>query len=210
MSLLSQYYVYGDKILVQTIIEVDGVNVESLLVDSIQIFAGQRYSFILTANQPFSNYWMRANPSSGQGGFDGGINSAILKYINAPIIDPTSPDPTTPEVPLINPMIETNLHPLSNPGAPGVPTPGAADVNLNLLIEFNLTGTLEFSVNKASFMPPTAPVLLQILSGSRTAQDLLPSGSLYSLPRNKVVEISIPGGTPGSPVSGYIYICVCM
>jgi len=98
------------------IIEVDGVNVEPLLVDSIQIFAGQRYSFILTADQPFSNYWIRAVSSNGHPGFDGGINSAILKYITAPIIDPITPDPpTTPEVASTNPMLETNLHPLSNP-----------------------------------------------------------------------------------------------
>ena len=43
-----------------------------------------------------------------------------------------------------------------------------------------------------SFQPPTAPALLQILSGAQAAQDLLPSGSYYSLPPNKVIEISIP------------------
>ena len=98
-------------------------------------------------------------------------------------------------------MLETNLHPLSKPGAPGVPMPGAADVNLNLNIVFNF-GTEKFTVNGASFIPPTAPVLLQILSGAQAAQDLLPSGSVYVLPRNKVIELSIPGGSPGSPVSG--------
>jgi iron transport multicopper oxidase len=52
-----------------------------------------------------------------------------------------------------------------------------------------------------TFTPPTVPVLLQILSGAQLAQDLLPSGSVYSLPRNKVIEVSIPGGAPGAPVS---------
>ena len=33
----------------------------SLLVDSIQILSDQRYSFLLTANQPISNYWFRAD-----------------------------------------------------------------------------------------------------------------------------------------------------
>ena len=156
----------------------------------------------MTADQPFSNYWIRASPNNGNQGFAGGINSAILKYIKAPASDPTTPaDPTTPQVASINPMLETNLHPLSKPGAPGVPMPGAADVNLNLNIVFNF-GTEKFTVNGASFIPPTAPVLLQILSGAQAAQDLLPSGSVYVLPRNKVIELSIPGGSPGSPVSG--------
>ena len=136
-------------------------------------------------------------------GFVGGINSAILKYINAPVINPVTPDPTTPEVASTNPMLETNLHPLSNPGAPGKPTLGEADVTLNLNIGFNFS-TKEFTVNDASFIPPTSPVLLQILSKAQTAQDLLPSGSVYVLPRNKVIEISIPGGSIGSPVSDSI------
>ena len=154
----------------------------------------------MTANQPVSNYWIRANPNVGTTGFVGGINSAILRYIGAPIVDPT-----TLEVASTNPLLETNLHPLSNPGAPGIPEPGAADVNLNLDIEFNFND-VKFTVNNATFVPPTVPVLLQILSGAQTAQDLLPPGSVYVLPPNKVIEISIPGGSIGSPVSGaYFY-----
>jgi iron transport multicopper oxidase len=57
-----------------------------------------------------------------------------------------------------------------------------------------------YVVNGAQFVPPTAPVLLQILSGARTAQDLLPAGSVYTLPPNKVIEVSIPG-LDNTPVS---------
>lgn len=35
---------------------VEGTNVQPLVVDQIQIFAGQRYSFVLNANQPVDNY----------------------------------------------------------------------------------------------------------------------------------------------------------
>lgn len=184
--------------LTQTIIEVDGINVQPLVVDSIQIFAGQRYSFVLNANQPIKNYWVRAEPNFGTTGFVGGVNSAILRYIGAPI-----QDPTTTQTPNSNPLNEASLRPLSNPGAPGLPTQGGVDVALNLDIVFDVT-TLKFSINGATFAPPTMPVLLQILSGAHTAQDLLPPGSVYVLPPNKVIEISIPGGTPGSPV-GYFF-----
>ena len=37
-----------------TIIEVDSVNTQALTVDSIQIFAGQRYSFVVCAHRLFS------------------------------------------------------------------------------------------------------------------------------------------------------------
>ncbi|KAF5365055.1 hypothetical protein D9758_010968 [Tetrapyrgos nigripes] len=174
-----------------TVIEVDGVNHEELEVDQIQIFAGQRYSVILNADQATDNYWIRANPSTGTTGFSGGINSAILRYVDA---DEDS-EPGTPEVTATNALVEEDLVPLENPGAPGDPEVGGVDVALNLDLTF--TGT--FQINDVSFVPPTVPVLLQILSGAQTADSLLPSGSLYSLPLNSTVEISIPGGVAGAP-----------
>ncbi|KAF5374015.1 hypothetical protein D9615_009927 [Tricholomella constricta] len=176
-----------------TIIKVDGVNVEPLTVDSIQILAGQRYSFVLKANQPIGNYWVRAEPNVGTTGFAGGVNSAVLRYLLAP-----NADPTTTQTPNVNPMLETNLHPLVNAAAPGLPGPGGADVAINLAITFDYDALL-FMINGAIFVPPTVPVLLQILSGAQTAQSLLPSGSVYTLPPNKVIELTIPGGSIGSP-----------
>ncbi|CAL1710123.1 unnamed protein product [Somion occarium] len=90
-----------------TVIEVDGVNSQPLGVDSIQIFAAQRYSFVLAANQPVGNYWIRANPNLGPAGFSGGINSAILRYQGAPV-----QEPTTSQTPSANPLREADLHPL--------------------------------------------------------------------------------------------------
>ncbi|KAJ7617283.1 yellow laccase [Roridomyces roridus] len=97
-----------------------------------------------------------------------------------------------------NALVEQNLHPLNGPAVPGQPVPGGADITLNLAIALDFT-TFTFTVNGVSFVPPTAPVLLQILSGAQAATDLLPSGSVYVLPPNKVVEISVPGGSPGAP-----------
>ncbi|KAG6819300.1 hypothetical protein H0H93_013218 [Arthromyces matolae] len=171
-----------------TIIEVDGVNHQPLQVDAIQIFAGQRYSVVVTANQPVGNYWLRAQSSAGPTDFSGGVNSAILRYQGA-----ASAEPTTNST-ISNQMAETSLVPLVSPGAPG--GSGPADVSLNLDIAF---ANALFTVNGATFVPPTVPVLLQIISGARLATDLLPSGSVYTLPSNKTIELSIPGGAAGSP-----------
>ena len=173
-----------------------------LIVDSIQIFAGQRYSFILTADQPVDNYWVRAQPNSGNTGFIGGINSAILRYEGASVVEPT-----TRQWIAINPLIETNLHPLESPAAPGIPEPGAADVNLVFNMEFDLS-TLKFAINNATFIPPSVPVLLQIISGASTPQELLPSGDIYTLPLNKVIEIVLPGNVVGGPVSNKCVLIV--
>ncbi|KAJ7622294.1 phenol oxidase [Roridomyces roridus] len=174
-----------------TIIEADGVNTNPLTVDSIQIFAGQRYSFVLTANQRISNYWVRAEPSSGNTGFVNGINSAILRYVGAPKTEPTTTSSPS------NPLIETNLHPLVPTPVPGAPHPGGADVNL--VMQISVTPELQLAINNVPFFPPTAPVLLQILSGAHSAAELLPTGTIYELPPNKAIEISIPGGSPGAP-----------
>ncbi|KAF8182576.1 yellow laccase [Pholiota molesta] len=179
------------------IIEVDGQNTQPLSVDSIQIFAGQRYSFILQANQQTANYWVRALPnialpsSNASAPFAGGINSAILRYVGAAIADPTAT-----QVPVsTRPLQEWNLQPLTNPAAPGAPHVGGADVVLPFNI--SLVGG-SFEVNNFSFVPPSVPVLLQIFNGA-SAQDLLPKGSVYTLPPNSVIEISIPGGSIGAP-----------
>ena len=66
------------------------------------------YCFQLTANQSIDNYWIRANPPFGNVGFEGGINSAILRYDTAAPIEPTTSQQTTQN--LLN---EVDLHPLT-------------------------------------------------------------------------------------------------
>ncbi|KAG6886283.1 hypothetical protein C0993_006693 [Termitomyces sp. T159_Od127] len=178
----------------QTIIEVDGVNHSPLTVDSIQIYSGQRYSVIIAATHPIGNYWLRALPNGGCTSFDGGANSAIFRYLGAPPVEPTTTNSS-----LHNPLVETNLHPLEDPGAPGGSAPAEISLCLNVT---RVNG--RFAINGASFHPPNVPVLLQIMSGARAAQDLLPDGNVYTLPRNKTVELIIPGGSAGSPVSPHL------
>ena len=173
----------------QTIIETDGQSVQPYTTEVIQIFAGQRYSFILTASQPISNYWIRAQPSLGISTFTGGLNSAILRYSGAPKSDPASR-----LIPGRVPMDEGQLTPLESPGAPGSATLGSDDVySINLKIRYDF-GAQRFHVNEGTFISPTVPVLLQIMSGAKKASDLLPVGSVTVLPANRVVELSMPAG----------------
>ncbi|KAI0832031.1 hypothetical protein BC628DRAFT_1311301 [Trametes gibbosa] len=175
-----------------TIIEADGQNTQALTVDGLQIFAAQRYSFVLHANQAIDNYWIRANPNrANTTGFVNGINSAILRYKGAPI-----KEPTTNQTIIKHFLDETNLHPLTDARAPGLPFKGGVDHALNLNLTFNGT---EFFINDAPFVPPDVPVLLQILSGTLDAHDLLPPGSVYNLPPHSTIELSIPAGVIGGP-----------
>lgn len=176
------------------VIETDGESTKPMKADSIQIFAGQRYSFILHANQPINNYWIRALPNIGPAGFMGGVNSAILRYKGARNVDPT-----TTQTPSTLPLLEAQLAPLDHPAAPGIPQLGAADVNIRLEVGQNAQTGL-FTMNGVTYVPPPVPVLLQILSGAQNAQDLLPAGSVYVLPRNKVVELTIVSLEAAAPV----------
>jgi len=188
-----------------TVIEVEGTNVQPLPIDAVELFAGQRYSVVVNASQPVGNYWIRALPNSANRTFDFSDfnNVAVLHYDGAPYADPPV-DPAV-NVPVSKlPLVETNLHPLAPSPVPGNPVPGGADININLDVILNDARTA-FLVNGLAFEPPNVPVLLQILSGAKTASELLPSGTIYGLAPNKSVELTIPGGAIGGPHPVHIH-----
>ncbi|KAJ7248476.1 laccase 3 [Mycena rebaudengoi] len=177
-----------------TVIEADGISTQPVVVDSIQIFVGQRYSFVLKADQGVDNYWVRSVPSLGDTSFAGGVNSAILRYVGADVSDPQTEFKNS-----TSPLVETDLHPLEPIPVPGRPEIGGADMSINLVFDLDFT-TFRFTINGVSFFPPTAPALLQVLSGAQLAQDLMPTGSYYALPPNSVIDISVPAGPdPAGP-----------
>ncbi|VDB98171.1 unnamed protein product [Peniophora sp. CBMAI 1063] len=173
---------------VLTVIEADGNSVRPHNVSSIQIFAAQRYSFVLNANQPADNYWIRAIPNSAtNNSTKNGLNSAILNYDGIDVADPTSKELSSK-----NPLVETNLHPLE---PSPVPEP---DMIVNLNFDLDRTNG-KFSVNGKSFKnADPMPVLLQVMSG-KNLNDLMPSGSIYYLPRNKTIEVQMPAFALAGP-----------
>ncbi|KAJ3563162.1 hypothetical protein NP233_g9118 [Leucocoprinus birnbaumii] len=179
-----------------TVIEADSTATRPVAVNTVQIFAGQRYSVVLHANQHIDNYWVRALPNTGGNGlnttFDGGLNSAILRYQGAPIADPT----TQQQPP--HKLLETDLHPLVNVPAPGENSPEGADYVFNVTMGFDENAFL-WTMNNVTFAGPQVPVLLQIMSGAHTAQELLPEGGFLSVERNKSVQINFPSGLIGGP-----------
>ncbi|KAJ4472252.1 laccase [Lentinula aciculospora] len=174
-----------------TVIETDGEYTRPHTVSSVTVFAGQRYSVIVSATQPVNNYAIRANPSTGNSGFDGGINMAILRYNGASESDPDYYKELAKDSYHLQ---EIDLHALVNPAAPGEPHVDGADVNINMLFDTDAV-TGDFTINGKSWYSPTIPVLLQILSGAQSAADLIPKGSLYPLPLNKSIQLTFSPGT---------------
>ncbi|KAJ8073032.1 hypothetical protein PM082_019900 [Marasmius tenuissimus] len=171
-------------------IEADGVSHNPVAADEVRIFAGQRYSAVVKADQKVGNYWIRANPNlPGIPGFANGTNLAILRYKGAPTADPT--DSESKPNPNPKQLEERDLHPTENPGAPGKKEIDGADVNINMLLTFDQPGE-KFFINGVSMTYPNVPVILQILSGQTDPTKLLPQGSVYELPRNKSIQLSFP------------------
>lgn len=85
------------------VIEADGTNLNPILVDSVPINTGQRYSVILTTNQEPKNYWMRAEFGLACLPEPTNLDPVILaeiRYQGAGAAEPTSvgrfvPDPTS-------------------------------------------------------------------------------------------------------------------
>ncbi|KAF9530273.1 multicopper oxidase-domain-containing protein [Crepidotus variabilis] len=102
------------------LIEADSENILRLKVNSLQFFVGQRYSFVLNANQ-------NQIPNVGTTGFTNGINSAILRHVRAPAVEPTSVSSTS------NPIGAKTAQELMPTGSYYILPP-------NAVIEVNLPG----------------------------------------------------------------------
>jgi len=165
----------------------------------IPLASGQRYSVVLNASQPIDNYWIRALPNSGWNGlaksFDGGINSAILRYSGAPAEEPTTGQQQNKVV-----LQETALAPLVPTPAPGEPHAEGGDDNMFFNFTFN-PNTRFFEVNGHSFNTTgiPAPVLLQILEGTRPPHELLPQETIFYVERNRTIEMNFPALPLGGP-----------
>ncbi|CAE6446576.1 unnamed protein product [Rhizoctonia solani] len=177
-----------------TVIEADGIPHEPLVVDSFQIYAGQRYSVIVEANQTAANYWIRAPMTVAGAGTNTNLDPtnvfAVLHYEGAPNAEPTTEQGTA----IGTALVEENLHALINPGAPGGSAP--ADVSLNLAIgRSTVDGILRFTFNNIKYEAPSLPTLLKILAnGASNNADFATSEHTIVLPHNKIIELNITGG----------------
>ncbi|KAJ7866987.1 laccase 17, partial [Mycena olivaceomarginata] len=184
------------------VIETDGIATVPLTVSSFVIHAAQRYSVVLTANQPVKNYWMRAPMASqihhsGTACTEYFLNKdnvkAILRYAGAPAQDPVTSAISAP-VALknggsANPLQEFQLATLINPGAPG----GSAPADHVIDLDFGTT----WEINGIVYTPPDLPTLLKIMNGATTASDFNVSEHTFILTQNEVVELRVHGSNHG-------------
>ena len=97
----------------------------------------------------------------------------ILRYEEAP-----DQNPTSDADPYEFPFDEAALHPLIKPVSPCVPEIGKADVSVQLITGNNSSDW--FTINNVTFVGPSVPALLQILSEARHPSQLLLHRSVKS------------------------------
>ncbi|THV05652.1 putative laccase 1d precursor [Dendrothele bispora CBS 962.96] len=172
-----------------TAIELDGTEHDPVVAQNVDVYAAQRVSIVVEANQTVGNYWIRApitggNPS-GNPNLDPNLTKAILRYVGAPDEEPTTTGGATGHK-----LEDAEMHPIAseNPGKLG---DEPADVAFNLVI--SQPNAPFFDINGISYVSPPLPVLLQIMSGAGKPTDFLPSEQVFLIQPNQTVEVSIPG-----------------
>ncbi|KAJ7066245.1 multicopper oxidase-domain-containing protein [Mycena amicta] len=174
-----------------TIIETDGVaNAATETVNVLDILAGQRYSFVVTANQPIGNYWINTILGGGNPARNLNLNvtlgRGVLRYAGAPKQEPQVPMSLGPVGAAAIPLIEGNLRPL----VPVVPPP--PDFTLSFVTSMTVAKT-QWNINNISYLAPTVPTLVRVLDGDTMDFDV--TENTFVFPKNKVVEIQFPPST---------------
>ncbi|KAK0202637.1 laccase [Desarmillaria ectypa] len=183
-----------------TIIEVDGIYHEPLTVDSFDIYVGQRYSFIVTADQPVANYWISApmelQHSSDNDDLDTNNVFAVLHYEGADNGEPKT------DIALLkkgNVLEEHLLVPLRDPEVPGGNNPADRIIDLRFTRTTNdATGHLEWTINDISYKSPDLPTLFNIMINGFTKENQfsVPEHTFVLAP-NEVIELVIHGSANG-------------
>ncbi|KAJ7053573.1 Cu-oxidase-domain-containing protein [Mycena amicta] len=175
-----------------TVIEADGVATQPNIVNILTIFPGQRYSFVVTANQAVGNYWINAIIAGGNPAHNANLNSTlsrgILRYEGAPNAEPKVPmgsGPTGAAAVMLN---EWELVPLEAQRAP------EPDFNLTFNT-FMPVGITTWEINNISYIPPSVPTLVKVLKGETQQSDFNVTENTFTFPANKTVQVEIIDAT---------------
>ncbi|KAJ7029887.1 Cu-oxidase-domain-containing protein [Mycena alexandri] len=170
-----------------TVIETDGTPTSPLEVNVLDVLVGQRYSVVVTADQPIGNYWINSILGGGNPAHNSNLNvtlgRGILRYEGAPAVEPSGPMTLGPAVP--NALVESNLHPL-------VPIP-APEPDYNLTFVTNMpAGQTVWQINGIAYISPVVPTLVKILDGASTDADFNQTENTFVFPANKVIQVTFP------------------
>ncbi|WOL13918.1 hypothetical protein Cni_G22698 [Canna indica] len=185
-----------------TVVEADGHYVKPFVVKNLNIYSGETYSVIFTANQdPSRNYWLAVNVVSRKPGTPTG--TGILNYFPN---HPNRPPPTTapPASPPWNDTeyrfkqsVDARAHPNYV-----LPPPPTSDRTIILLNTQNMVdGHMKWSLNNVSFNLPHTPYLIAVKENLRHVFDQRPAPETYDYRNYDIyAKPKNPNATTGTPI----------
>ncbi|KAJ6540878.1 Fet3 protein [Mycena vulgaris] len=171
-----------------TVIEADGVAVQEFQTTMLSVFAGQRYSVLVTANQPAgSKYAVHANMDPET--FGSPPASSIINITSSIAYLPQSSLQITNLGPVAQykPIDDTALVPLIPQASP------FPDVTIELNASFSVMsdGTNRLLFNQLTYNRPLVPALFSALSLANPAQASAYGPTTFVLASSKVYEILV-------------------
>ncbi|WVZ64757.1 hypothetical protein U9M48_014232 [Paspalum notatum var. saurae] len=163
-----------------TVVEADGHYVKPFVVKNLNIYSGETYSVLITADQdPNRTYWLASNVVSRKPGTTTG--TAILSYHGG---GSSSPPPTTPPTgPAWNDTMyrfQQSVMTVAHP-AHVEPPPAIADRAILLLNTQNkIDEHIRWALNNVSFTLPHTPYLVAMKRGLLGAFDQRPPPETYA------------------------------
>ncbi|EFJ12951.1 hypothetical protein SELMODRAFT_123038 [Selaginella moellendorffii] len=159
-----------------TLVEADGHYVTPVEISNLDIYSGETYSVLVTANQdPSRSYWAAVNVRGRRPATPTGL--AILSYgdgssSSAP---PSTPAPQSPAWDDFAYSVAQARRVVSRPGFQ-IPLPERANVRLMLLSTQNrIDGKIKWAINNVSYVPRATPVIAAFQFNLTTAYDLAAS-----------------------------------
>lgn len=183
-----------------TVVEADGHYVEPFVVKELNIYSGETYSVLITANQNASrNYWAALNVRGRQPNTPTG--RAILRYVPNP---PSLLPPSTPaKGPLWNDTSYTKNQAKLYKARAGyvIPPPLTSQRRVVLLNTQNkINGYTRWAINNISSVLPHTPYLIAVKHGLKKTFDQFPAPENY-----KAYNISSPQSNQHASYGNPVY-----
>ncbi|KAJ3194032.1 hypothetical protein HK101_003633 [Irineochytrium annulatum] len=210
------------------VVEVDGIQVEPYVVDEISVNVAQRYSVLVTADQPTKSYWMRATMYHGAPWTSApdpmGLNATTLAVVDYSPATPNSPLPTSKALANPKTLDDMQLIPVERILPP---TPGSNDVELVFSFDFDAKGDdtyqraypvvrpaltpaspVTIPVVNGSYVSPDYPTLMSIAAKKQNVSSLPATSNVVSIPHMAVVQLTIvnfDGGEHPFHLHGHVF-----
>jgi L-ascorbate oxidase len=173
------FYIPGHKML---LVEVEGTLIVPIEIDHLEIFSGQRYSVIVTANQPAADYYMeiqgRWRNDAPKNGFsilryNGTIEKIITLESEKAILDPEQIG-----------WITGNFAPLE---PHNIPKPNKTWVLEGKQVLGDLPTQFRWAINNVSYILPSEPIFQYAVTN--TLSELPENSKSYLAELNDVIDI---------------------